>query len=554
MTAPSRPLFSAAVALAVVLTGGLGADAVAQEPLAGVSGDGFAAARAEPVAQVIPTPAPAPVPEIVPPPLPTPLPCDPAIATGRPLGNWFAPWSLGLYSASQVELMRAFGRELSQEPDYGNIFDRQTPLPRASNTYFARPLTPLVAGPTPIINYEGPFEYATYATPLGGGTARGDVVSDSANLSKTLYFVPSSIPVRGQPTFGLPGPTTVTSADIGTHLFLEENVATKLAAVRVFSQLAGFVRSDGSATGRVPHLYGQLKDLVIGKADTFFSDARAFPNTIDLAGPNALVYVQHVLIGYVFDVYQWTGSGLVAGLSLEQPEPRVTPFDPAHPNEFTTRSSIPDVCTQARIEGKSWGHVQVASIVRGLGIENKAYMTTSGTKEVKQPATHEEVYGWGVQCTGMLHPLLEWDLIAADWLGFGGVCGRGIASYNVDLQPLNANLDAVFDAKDDLRALPLTTFFLSYTHVWPLGLRSTVVYSQVDLKSIDSPDLKESPYRRGRYVAANLIYEWDVWTAGDKPQHGRLFAGIEYLYGRKELLDGKYGDAHRVQFTAGAKY
>jgi hypothetical protein len=153
----------------------------------------------------------------------------------------------------------------------------------------------------------------------------------------------------------------------------------------------------------------------------------------------------------------------------------------------------------------------------------------------------------------MVQPFGGWDFVGGDLFGFGGMCGRGISEYNLDLRPLNG-LDAMFDDKDQLRALPLTSFFLSYTHLWTPKLRSTVVYSQVDLKSFDSPDLEDSPYRRGRYFAANLIYEWNVTSAGSSPEPGTAFTGIEYLFGRKELLDGSYGDAHRVQFTAGARY
>src|SRR5262249_24723817 len=143
--------------------------------------------------------------------------------------------------------------------------------------------------------------------------------------------------------------------------------------------------------------------------------------------------------------------------------------------------------------------------------------------------------------------------VAADLIGFGGVYGRGITSYNPDLG-LNSGLDAVFDDKDQLRALPMSTFFASYTHLWTERLRSAVVYSQVDLTSFVYPDLLISPYRRGRYFATNLIYEFDIWSEGDNPRKGTGFTGIEYLYGRHELLDGKYGDAHRVQFTAGARF
>jgi hypothetical protein len=462
-----------------------------------------------------------------------------------------APYSLpsvGFPAPTYKLAMERFGRPQSLEPDYGHILDRQTPLPRPDNAFLDRALSPFLAEVSPF----GRTDIASYGPLYVGGIARGDAVIGTAQLSKPFSFIPSSIPVQGQKTFGLPQPATVQEAAIGNHLFLESYVTTEMVPpVRLFSQVAGFVQADGSGGGQVPHLFGQLKSLIVGKADTFFSDPRAYPNTIDLQGPNALVYMQHMLIGYLWE-YQWPGVALEAGLSVEQPEPSVTPPDPKNASNFTSRSQIPDIAARTRFWDPIWGHVQFASILRSIGTENLEYTTEIDKTKVVHPASNQQVIGWGVQCTGMLHPFDGLPVIAYDLIGFGGSCGRGIASYYPDFGP-NSGLDAVFDDKDQLRALPLTSFFTSYTHLWTPQLRSTVVYSQVDLKSFDSPDLSGSPYRRGRYFAANLIYEFDV-TVSDDNKKGRGFTGIEYLYGRHELLDGKYGDAHRIQLTAGAKY
>jgi hypothetical protein len=554
MQARSRPLLTA---LAIALIGGVVADCVAQEPPAATNaGDGFAAARSEqaaPAETCLPPPAAVPGPVVAPRSAPAPYPLGgwmPYSLPAPPFMGMAAPYSLpsvGYPAPTYKMAMQYFGRPQSLEPDYGHILDRQTPLPRADNAFLDRPLSPFLAEISPF----GRTDIASYGPLYVGGIARGDAVVGTAQLSKPFSFIPGSIPVQGQKTFGLPQPATVQEAGIGTHLFLESYVTTEMVPpVRLFSQVAGFVQTDGSGSGQVPHLFGQLKSLIVGKADTFFSDPRAYPNTIDLQGPNALVYLQHMLIGYLWE-YQWPGVALETGLSVEQPEPSVTPPDPKNASNFTSRSQIPDIAARARLWDPVWGHVQFASILRSIGTENLEYTTEIDKTKVVHPASNQQVIGWGVQATGMLHPFDGLPWIAYDLIGFGGSCGRGITSYYPDFG-LNSGLDAVFDDKDQLRALPLTSFFTSYTHLWTPQLRSTVVYSQVDLKSFDSPDLSSSPYRRGRYFAANLIYEFDVTVSDDKK--GRGFTGIEYLYGRHELLDGKYGDAHRVQFTAGAKY
>ena len=303
----------------------------------------------------------------------------------------------------------------------------------------------------------------------------------------------------------------------------------------------------------MPHLFGQLKGLVVGEADTFFPTRERSPTQIDYAGPNALVYLQHKLIGYLFDIYQGPTAAVEARLRVDSPEPGVAQPDPQDAGLFTGRSQIPACAARARVWNPVWGQFQFASIVRSVGIENLEYTTGSGATEIVQPASNQQVVGWGVQCTARLHPFDGMPVIAYDLVGFGGSYGRGITSYFPDFGD-SSGLDAVFDDKDQLRALPLSSFFMSYTHLWTERLRSTVVYSQVDLKSFESPDLATSPYRRGRYFAANLICEFDITTAGNDPKQGIAFTGIEYLFGRHELLDGSYGDAHRVQLTAGAKY
>ena len=46
--------------------------------------------------------------------------------------------------------------------------------------------------------------------------------------------------------------------------------------------------------------------------------------------------------------------------------------------------------------------------------------------------------------------------------------------------------------------------------------------------------------KRLDYGAVNLLY----WFLPD-----RAWAGVEYLYGRREVFDGDTGSAHRLQFA-----
>jgi hypothetical protein len=93
-----------------------------------------------------------------------------------------------------------------------------------------------------------------------------------------------------------------------------------------------------------------------------------------------------------------------------------------------------------------------------------------------------------------------------------------------------------------------------------------VVYSEVDADTFNSPGLTTSPYRRGRYMVANLVYATQVpafsatppatppsqGTAAPKP--GNLFTGIEFLYGERENLNGATGADQRIQFTFAVRF
>ena len=72
----------------------------------------------------------------------------------------------------------------------------------------------------------------------------------------------------------------------------------------------------------------------------------------------------------------------------------------------------------------------------------------------------------------------------------------------------------------------------------PTGVSSNAVYSVVSAPDEDfyTDDMQQAP----RLRAINLLY----WFLPD-----RAWAGVEYLYGRREVFGGEVGDANRLQFA-----
>src|SRR5439155_10264267 len=109
----------------------------------------------------------------------------PKLAGIQPPGvSLFIPPSLGFYALRYHEVMPEQGRNLSPEPDYGNLFGRQTPLPRTHNDFFDRPMTSLVPASVTWFGTAHPGSVSA------GGTVRADAVVGTARLPSSVSFVP----------------------------------------------------------------------------------------------------------------------------------------------------------------------------------------------------------------------------------------------------------------------------------------------------------------------------------------------------------------------------
>jgi hypothetical protein len=444
----------------------------------------------------------------------------------------------------------------------GPLFDRAGRAPRAFNPALVRPPadqpSPAVSGSAKLLldpanAGAGPLPTTpTDGELIVGGDVRADVANDSTRLGDSLQFRPKFIPVRGEAAYGLDRRSNMfTGKAIGSRFLIEGVYPTESLGEAHFVADTAFVLPvngqdtnlpGGGATVRQLNLYGEVDNVIVGMTNSLFLDQSAYPSTVDGAGPNALGDLGRALVGYWFrDLYQDGVRQVFATVTLEQPTPQVTSADAANGGSYSGRARFPDVVVQAILADATWGYVRVAGVGRDLGIENVAYGST--------PASDDATLGWGVQCSGGFTPFTGSAYAGSDLVRFSVTHGRGIAAFVGDLQ--TSGLDAAVDADGSLRALPATAFFASYTHFWTPKVHSTLVYSQVTLDALDAPLLTEA-YREGRYVAANLIYQWNTTAAGGKTVP--LFAGVEFLYGKKELQSGETGDAHRVQVTFGASF
>jgi hypothetical protein len=391
------------------------------------------------------------------------------------------------------------GRSAVRDAD--TFADLQQAAPRANNV----PLDPKLKGFIPIPGTDTMFKI--------GGSARVDAILDLGNNGNPNQFVPSTIPVRDQP--GWDGGERSTLHAKGTRLSLELRRPVPFdSTLRIYSEYDFFDDSTSSSMKfRVRHFYGQAWNFLIGQTYSAFQDIDAFPDVVDYQGPNGIINRRQPQIRYTLPIHDGD-TKFQFFASIEQPDGKIDTSTLDFESDAMSLNHTPDGVVGARWEG-DLGHLQAAALFRELSFE-----TDNGPSE--------DTFGWGVTLAGALN-LFEKDKFSAQV-----TYGEGVARYVNDLS--GENLDAALDG-ERLEAIPVFAAMAGYTHHWNDHWRSTVSGGYVH---VDTPSqLDRFTVDTTLYGSVNLM--WHPTTS--------FRMGLEYLYGRKETLDGSERDAHRFNFV-----
>ena len=289
---------------------------------------------------------------------------------------------------------------------------------------------------------------------------------------------------------------------------------------------------EGQTTFRVRHMYGSWGPILVGQTNTLWMDADIFPNVLDYWGPPGMVFVRNPQIRFTF----LDQGGWKAAIALENPSDDIDPgairlIDPDLATNIRSNEELPDLTAMIRYQG-SWGHVQLAGILRKIGYD------TVGTED-NEPNGSE--LGWGVNLTGSAKASLA-------TFRLGVVYGRGIATYmndgGMDLAPA-ANLGPVppifplppefLGTLLEAEAVKLLGISAYVDLQWSKKLSSALGYS---FTKVDNTNFQEATaFHKGAYASGNLL-----WAPAD-----RLLAGIELLWGKRTDNDGNSGTDFRMQ-------
>ena len=330
---------------------------------------------------------------------------------------------------------------------------------------------------------------------------------------------PSKIPTEAG-LFGSNGQSLFSVKQTRFGVQGSEPVAGRNLTFKFEFDLFGVGVDAGQTTFRLRHAYGQWGPVLAGQTNSLFMDGDIFPNTVDYWGPSGMVFLRNPQFRVTF-----LDNGKTSfKMAIEKPGNDVDPgqlreIDPSiagvQPHNY-----LPDLTAQARETG-TWGHVQVAGILRSLGYD------TLGTLANEPKGTQT---GWGIDTTAAFNTWKNDKILG------GVVYGHGIANYMND-GGTDLAAGGTLDAPEP-QAVPLLGISAYYDHYWSPYFSTSLGWSET---RVYNTSLQTGPaFKYGQYTSVNFL-----WTP-DK----RLLFGVEGLWGERTNYDGANGADYRMQFTA----
>jgi len=327
-----------------------------------------------------------------------------------------------------------------------------------------------------------------------GGRIKLDIIRDFSAITSEDSFDPRTIAVDGSDS------TNSNLHAKESRLFIDIRGPVENKELRMYVETDFY---GSSAVLRLRHAYGSWGGLLAGQTWSTFVDDANMPNTIDFESPMAFPSIRQAQLRWtqkLNDTTSWS-------VAVEDNKSSITP--PAIPGK--AEYPMPDLVGRIRADGPRL-HSFAA-----LFLGRARFRPTTGDTD--------DVTLWG----GVLSEKLKTG--GKDALYGQFTFGDGVGRYR-------GAVTAVPDANNELHAPRVYAVMLGYEHYWSPVLSSNGVYSGAFAPSEDFyPPQNNSQLN---YGALNLLY----WFLPD-----RAWAGVEYLYGRREVFSGDSGTAHRLQFA-----
>ncbi|AIF47666.1 DcaP family trimeric outer membrane transporter [Dyella japonica] len=345
--------------------------------------------------------------------------------------------------------------------------------------------------------------------------AQLDTMIDNKYMGSADLFVPSSIPVRGQPFYDSGWRTNLSARQ---SLFrMDFRRETDYGTLKVVYKNNFFGSGSGDMPYNLQFFYGELDNehytLLAGYNISAFTDIDVFPNTLDYEGPNSFTFKYGPQIRFSPVLYRSGDGKLTLPVSMEKPNADITAI-----GNYSPYSHLADFTLGLRWETPDW-HVQWANLFRDLGMQDK----TSGQTQ--------RTTAFASQLTGSTK-VFERDS-AQGWFSNG----HGYANFLQDISGLG--LDAAFTSSGVLRAIRARGWGVGYTHGWTDSLSSSASYGYLRISPSSDMLISQDLPKSTKFASLNLAWQFSQ----------RAMLGIEYLWGQNILLTNMRGQGQRVQTT-----
>lgn len=276
-----------------------------------------------------------------------------------------------------------------------------------------------------------------------------------------------------------------------SRLGFKSSHVTKLGELKTQFDIDMFgVGADaGQTTIRLRHAYGQLGHFGAGQTESAFMDLDVFPNTLEYWGPCGMLFFRNVQ-------FRWIPILGATHLmfALEMPGASADGGIYTGRNELSNMSGrfpIPDLSGHYRLARK-WGYVQLGGMLRYM-----EWVDNSNTPGINLSGND---IGWGASLSSNI------KFGKKDVLRLQGVYGEGIQNYFNDA-PVDVGVQNNFNnpAKPIIGvALPVVGIVAFLDHQWNDKFSSSIGYSSTEYTNSDGQ--APSAFKKGQYIAANLIY------------------------------------------------
>jgi len=358
------------------------------------------------------------------------------------------------------------------------------------------------------------------------GFARLTGIYDYQPIGASDAFVTNTIPVPQQSgqNFNMSARMSRFAIESWTPTsFLDWNVHT-LVEGDFFNGPPQAVGGGGNPF-RLRHAFLDFGYFRFGQQNSVFMDPQNWPSLVDFQGPNSWVNQRQPSARMTIPICE----RLYFASSIERPFSDITTN-----NLGTNVQNVPDFAMHLRYE-TNVGHVQAAGLLRTIG-----YQPTGGslTRITAGALSGSAVFHpWAILMgTDPVHDVNPSGLTRSRIL-LMGTWGPGVGRYINDLagQGLDGQVDPITGAFHLVEAVGWNA---SYEHWFDEHFLSNFTYSEAHANS--NAGQPSTTFDTTRYLAASLW--WIPIT--------RLSFGIEYLWGRRENIDGQNAQAQRLNALA----